>query len=142
MAEYALYAWGNFIHEAGLDRLEAWLDPQVLRGERAFVHDDVCLSDEGPAEIDASTSLFEAGGARVLGRDLELPPPGGWRVVRMRLVTDDTVAGAEKLVARLDEEGTELDPVDPDAGALPSGEVVAAWEDPHGQWDLALVRLT
>ncbi|WP_433086851.1 hypothetical protein ACQP1P_14300 [Dactylosporangium sp. CA-052675] len=142
MTEYALYAWGNFLYETGLDRIGDWLAPEVLRGERVLVNDDLCLSDAGPAEVDAAASLFEVGdGAWVLGRDLARPAPDGWRVVRMRLVTDNTVAGAEELVARLDEEGTELGPADLEDNPLPFGTLVAAWEDPNGQWDLALVRL-
>jgi hypothetical protein len=54
MAEFALYAWGSFIHEVGLDRLPGWLDPAVLRGERVFAHDALAMADEGP--IPASRS--------------------------------------------------------------------------------------
>ncbi|WP_238019977.1 hypothetical protein KZZ52_56980 [Dactylosporangium sp. AC04546] len=61
----------------------------------------------------------------------------------MRIVTDGTREDAERFIAGLQEEDVELDQLDdPDDNPVPDGgEVLAVWEDPHGQWDLALVRL-
>ncbi|MEU8263229.1 hypothetical protein AB0C02_21685 [Micromonospora sp. NPDC048999] len=142
MAEYALYAWGNYLREAELDRLPEWLEPAVLSGERVFVHPHVSMSDEGPLRVDVSRSLFAVEGEFVSGRDLAPAVTGDWRVSYLRLVTDESADDAERMIEDLEEQGWDLDrDDDPDWNPLPIGEIVTGWEDPHGQWDLALIRL-
>jgi hypothetical protein len=138
---YALYAWGNFIYETELDRGAIWLEPAVLRGERILEDDDLTMNDTGPLPIDVSRSLFETGDEEyVEGRDFR-DTGAEWRVGYLRLATDGTLADATRLAEEL-QENAELghDPA-PSDNPVPVGEVVATWEDPHGQWDMALVRL-
>ena len=140
-ATYALYAWGNFIDESGIDRIPEWLDPAVLNGEQAVVHHSVAMTDEGPLLVDGSRTLFVVGPDWVEGRDF---PAGAadWNVGYIRLVTDGSVADAERVIDALAEQGVDLDRVDePERNPLPFGEALTVWEDPHGQWDAALVRL-
>jgi hypothetical protein len=144
VAEFALYAWGNFLYEAELDRLAEWLEPAVLTGERVFLHPDVAMSDEGPLPVDASRSLYAVSGRFVSGRDLALAPPrtDDWRVGYLRLVTDGSVDDAERVLRELERQGCELArDDDPGRNPLPIGEIVTGWEELHGQWDVALVRL-
>ncbi|PXX71646.1 hypothetical protein DFR70_1011080 [Nocardia tenerifensis] len=133
---YSLYAWGNFLDETGLDRLDAWLDPDVLSGARLFENPDVTLYEE-QLRIDASSSYYFVGGEYVLGRDLA-EPCADWRAAYLCLATDGTLDGALEVVAQFEDEWDRDDT--PTRNPLPAGEVVTVWEDPHGQWDLALVR--
>ncbi|MFK3979618.1 hypothetical protein ACI2K4_04480 [Micromonospora sp. NPDC050397] len=138
---YALYAWGNFIHECGIDRIPQWLDPAVLRGERAVVHDSVAMSDEGPLLVDGSRTLFAVDGTWVEGRDLPAEA-ADWNVGYIRLMTDGSLADAERVIDEMAEQGVDLERLDePERNPLPFGEVLTIWEDPHGQWDAAIIRL-
>ncbi len=139
-APYALFAWGNFINETGLDKLPEFADPELLRGER-LLDDDRLTVYEAPLRIDVSRSLFDTPGGYVAGRDLATPPVR-WRVGYLRLATDGTLDDAVRVVEQLEENDVELDRDDcPGRNPLPVGEVVTVWEDLHGQWDLAVVRL-
>jgi hypothetical protein len=93
---YAVYVWGNYLSESEADRLPAWLEPDVLRGDRVFVHQHVTMTDEDPLRVDGARTVF-------------------------------AVDGEDRYV-----QGREL--------GVPGGEIVTSWEDPHGQWDMALVR--
>ncbi len=136
---YALYAWGSFIRETGLDRLDGWLDPAVLGGERLFDHPDVTIY-EAPLRVDVSRSLFETGDGYVEGREFQAT--ADWRIGYLRLDTDGTPGDAHRVVDALAEQDVELEPDPaPVRNPVPVGEPVAVWEDPHGQWDLAVVRL-
>lgn len=138
--QYALYAWGNFLYETAIDRLPEFVDPALLRGER-LLHDDRLTVYEAPLRIDVSRSLFDTSGGYLTGRELAVPP-GRWRVGYLRLDTDGTFDDAVRVVEQLEENDVELDRDDrPDRNPLPVGEVVTVWEDLHGQWDLAVVRL-
>ncbi|MFC8045174.1 hypothetical protein [Nocardia sp. NPDC057353] len=136
---YALYASGNFIQETELDRLGEWIAPDVLSGKLIFENPFLVFHDDLALRVDASTSWFLVDGEYVLGRDLTAPN-GDWRVGYLHLVTDGTEADALRWIEEI-EEGAELDRLEEAPGQDgPLGDVVAVWEDPHGQWDLALVR--
>ncbi|MEV0356486.1 hypothetical protein AB0H71_10530 [Nocardia sp. NPDC050697] len=134
---YALYASGNFIQETELDRLGGWIAPDVLSGKLIFENPFLVFHDDLALRVDASRSWYVVDGGYVLGRDLAAPN-GDWRVGYLRLVTDGTEADALRWIEEI-EDGTELDRLDQTGLDDPLGEIVAAWEDPHGQWDLALV---
>lgn len=57
---YALYAWGNYIGESGLDRVPAWLEPAVLSGEQTVV-DDYLLTfvDEEPLPVGEIVTVWQ-----------------------------------------------------------------------------------
>ncbi|UWP86419.1 hypothetical protein [Dactylosporangium fulvum] len=99
------------------------------------------MSDEGPLLVDGSRTLFAVGPDWVEGRDF----PAGtadWNVGHIRLVTDGSLADAERVIDELAEQGVELDRLDePERNPLPFGEVLTVWEDLHGQWDAAIIRL-
>lgn len=138
--KYALFAWGNFLDESGLNRVDGWLEPEVLRGERHFANPDLTMYDESELLVDASGTYFAVDGEFVLGRDITAPGED-WRAYYLRLVSDGTLEDTMRLATRLEEE-SELDRDDePERNPIPVGEIVAQWEDPHGQWDMALVRL-
>ena len=137
---YALYAWGNFINEVGLDRLPEWLDPDVLSGERAVQHRDLTMY-ESELSIDGSQSFYIVENDEyVLGRDLGTPPDD-WRIGHLCVVTDGTLDGARAVAARLEEEADLYRTDAPDSNPVEYGEIVTFWEDDHGQWDMALVRI-
>ncbi|WP_157978532.1 MULTISPECIES: hypothetical protein [Nocardia] len=137
---YALYAWGNWFYEVGLDRLDEWLDSDVLNGARTVERDDLTMY-ESELRIDGSKSFYIVENDEyVLGRELGTPPRG-WRVGYLNIVTDGTLDNALEVAARLEEEA-DLDRDDaPGSNPIAYGEVVTVWEDPHGQWDMALVRV-
>lgn len=136
---YALYAWGNYLRETGLDRLDSWLAPAVLSGELVFGNPFLVIHDDLALRVDAARSWYRVGDGHVLGRDLTTPA-ADWHVAHLRLTTDGTESAALAWIAAI-EEGAEIDRVDsPLDYSDPLGEVVAFWEDVHGQWDLALVR--
>ncbi|WP_405182021.1 hypothetical protein OG225_13595 [Nocardia sp. NBC_01377] len=137
---YALYAWGNFVREVGLDQLDEWLDSDVLSGERPVRHRDLTMY-ESELSIDGSHSFYIVENDEyVLGRDLGTPPRD-WRVGYLKIATDGTLDDALGVAARL-EEDADLDRDDaPGSNPIKYGEVVTVWEDPHGQWDMALVRV-
>ncbi|WP_155370734.1 hypothetical protein [Catellatospora vulcania] len=138
--QYALYAWGNFIHETELDRLPEFADPGLLRGDR-LLDDDRLTVYEVPLAIDVSRSLFDTPAGYVTGRDLTTLPER-WRVGYLRLATDGTLDDAVRVIGQFEENDVELDRDDrPGRNPLPLGDVVTTWEDLHGQWDLAVVRL-
>jgi hypothetical protein len=137
-----MYVWGNYLHETGSDRIAAWLEPDALSGDRVFVHQVVTMTDEDPLRVDAARTIFALGDDEryVQGRDLG-DPDGDWRVAYVRVATDGTRAGAAEFVEEL--LGLiEMDEMPGHAGRqMPfGGEIVTSWEDPHGQWDMALVR--
>lgn len=137
---YALYAWGNFIDEVGLDRLPEWLDPDVLSGERVVEHPDLTMY-ESELAIDGSRSFYIVENDEyVLGRDLGTPPDD-WRIGYLCVVTDGTIDGAREVAARLEEEADLFRTDAPDKNPIGYGEIVTVWEDDHGQWDMALVRV-
>ncbi|XVV16832.1 hypothetical protein ACQP2X_21370 [Actinoplanes sp. CA-131856] len=141
---YALYAWGNFIYETELDRRPAWTDPAVLSGERNVVDDDLTILDTGTLLVDGPGSFFEIDGELVEGRDLagrDLSD-SKWRVARIRVATDGTREDAMRVIGEIEEEYDDLI-VDenPSGNPLPAGEAVTVWDDDHGQWELALVKL-
>lgn len=140
---YALYAWGNFIYEVGLDRDAGWLDPALLRGERSILNDNLTIIDEGPLPVDGPGTLFEVGDERIAGRDLAGRDLAGreWRVVRIRVATDGTREDAVRITSEIEDAGDVSVDTDPDRNPVGIGEIVTVWEDEHGQWDLALVRL-
>ncbi|XVU21332.1 hypothetical protein ACQPZJ_29165 [Actinoplanes sp. CA-054009] len=141
---YALYAWGNFINEVGLDRRPAWIDPAVLSGERNVVDENLTILDTGTLLVDGAGTLFEVDGELVEGRDLAGRDLSGgeWRVARIRVATDGTREDALRVIGEIEEEYDDLvADEDPSDNPLPSGEAVTVWEDDHGQWDLALVKL-
>ncbi|MEV0356487.1 hypothetical protein AB0H71_10535 [Nocardia sp. NPDC050697] len=136
---YALYLSGNFLQESELDRLPGLIAPEVLSGERIFHDPDLTIYEE-ELRIDGSRSWYAVDGEFVLGRDIA-NPGAEWRISYLKLVTDGSRDDAEQLAERLTEE-LEFDHDDaPDGDLLPAGETVGTWEDDHGQWDLALVRL-
>jgi hypothetical protein len=143
---YALYAWGNFISEVGLDRRLAWLDPAVLRGERQFVDASLMIGDTGTLLVDGPGTLFEIDdddenlvpGSELIGRDLSGVK---WRVSRIRVATDGTREDALRIVAAIEEDGDFYEEDEwHEYHSVPVGEVVTLWEDDHGQWTLALVE--
>ncbi|MFC3963399.1 hypothetical protein [Nocardia jiangsuensis] len=136
---YALYASGNFIQETELDRLGEWIAPDVLSGKLIFENPFLVFHDDLALRVDASRSWFVVDGEYVLGRDLSAPG-SDWRVGYLQLLSDGTEADALRWIEGI-EEGAELDRLDDRVGQDdPLGMVIAVWEDPHGQWDLALVR--
>jgi hypothetical protein len=139
---YSLYAWGNHLSESEADRLPAWLKPDVLSGDRVFVHPYVTMTDEDPLRVDAGRTVFALGGEDRYVRGHELADTGeAWRVAYVRVATDGTRTGAEKFVEEL-LELVEMDELSAgDGRRMPfGGEIVTSWEDLHGQWDMALVR--
>ncbi|WP_436533873.1 hypothetical protein [Actinoplanes sp. HUAS TT8] len=140
---FALYAWGNFIREAELDRLPAWLDPAVLDGSRQAVDDNLTLIDEGPMPVDGPATFFDVDGRLLTGRDLIGRDLTGsaWRVAWIRVATDGTRDDALRITDAMSEAGDVYVDDEPERNPLPLGEIVTVWEDEHGQWDLALVRL-
>ncbi|MFF5083658.1 hypothetical protein ACFY36_41970 [Actinoplanes sp. NPDC000266] len=140
---YALYAWGNFINEAELDRLPAWIDPAVLSGERAVVDDNLTIVDDGPLLVDGPGTYYDVDDEWVEGRELAGRDLSGreWRVVRIRVATDGTREDALRITDQMEEEGDIDVEENPTVNPLPVGEVVTVWADEHGQWDLALVKL-
>ncbi|MFC4070509.1 hypothetical protein [Actinoplanes subglobosus] len=161
---YALYAWGNFFsYESGLDRDAGWLDPELLRGARATVSEHLTIADEGPLRVDGPGTLFEIGDSLVEGRDLAGRDLVGrdmvgrdlvgrdlvgrdlsgvdWRVARIRVATDGSRADALRITSEIEEAGDIYVDHSPEGNPIGFGEVVTTWEDEHGQWDLALIRL-
>ncbi|GAB7051540.1 hypothetical protein [Catenuloplanes indicus] len=143
MTTYALYAWGNFIYEVGLDRHPEWLDPALLRGERDELNDHLTILDTGTLRVDGPGTIFEIGDERVEGRTLlgREPADGEWRVVRIRVATDGTREDALRITTMLEAEADVYAEDTPARNPLPFGEVDTFWTDDHGQWDLALVRV-
>ncbi|MGV9408574.1 hypothetical protein ACWDOP_01565 [Nocardia sp. NPDC003693] len=140
---YALFAWGNFIYEVGLDRDPGWLDPALLRGELDVVSDDLMIGDTDTLRVDGAGTRFEVGGEAAEGRELVGRDLGGidWRVQRILVRTDGSREDALRIVAEIEEDGDyDVDDA-PERNPIGVGEVVTTWEDQHGQWDLALVRL-
>lgn len=136
---YALYAWGNFIQETELDRLGGWIAPDVLSGKLIFENPFLVFHDDLALRVDASRSWYVVDGEYVLGRDLAAPA-GDWRVGYLHLVSDGTEADALRWIAEI-EAGAELEQLDDRSGHDdPLGDVITAWADPHGQWDLGLVK--
>lgn len=142
---YALYAWGNFIDEVELDRIEAWLDPAVLSGERQIVDDSLMIGDTGTLRVDGPGTFFEIDGdeenlvpgSELAGRDLS---GSDWRVATIRVATDGTREDAVRLVAAIEEDGDYA--VDSSGwNPIGIGEIDTVWEDQHGQWTLALIEL-
>ncbi|MEV6350865.1 hypothetical protein [Actinoplanes sp. NPDC051851] len=140
---YALYAWGNFIDEVHLDELPDWLDPAVLRGERTDLGDSLTILDTGNLQVDGPGTWFRVDDELVLGRDLLGRDLSGadWHVAHIRVKTDGTMEDALRIVATIEEENDFDLEEDGWADLLPEGECVRGWEDAHGQWDLALVKL-
>ncbi|MGN2641285.1 hypothetical protein ACTD5D_34990 [Nocardia takedensis] len=137
---YALYAWGNWIQECEIDRRPTWLDPAVLRGDRVLEDPDLTIYDGEPLRVDASISLYLVDGDFVLGRDFT-PTDAPWRAYYLRLESDGTFDAALRLATILEEQADLYRDPDPATNPLPIGEIHTTWEDPHGQWDLALLRL-
>ncbi|GHJ16108.1 hypothetical protein TPA0908_41030 [Micromonospora sp. AKA38] len=144
---YALYAWGNFISEVGLDRRPAWLDPAVLRGEQQVIDESLMIGDTDTLLVDGPGTLFEIDGddenlvpgSELIGRDLSGVE---WRVSRIRAATDGTREDALRIVAVIEEDGDYYEEDERhEYNSVPVGEVVTLWEDGHGQWTLALVEL-
>ncbi|WFE65008.1 hypothetical protein [Micromonospora sp. WMMD714] len=143
---YALYAWGNFIGEVGLDRRPAWLDPTVLRGERQVVDESLMIGDTDTLLVDGAGTLFEIDddknlvpGSALIGRDLSGVT---WRVSRIRVATDGTREDALRIVAAIEEDSDFYEEHERhEYNSVPVGEVVTLWEDDHGQWTMALVEL-
>lgn len=144
---YALYAWGNFISEVGLDRRPAWLDPAVLSGERQVVDDGLMIGDTDTLLVDGSGTFFEIDGddanlvpgSELIGRDLSGVK---WRVTRIRAATDGTREDALRIVAAIEEDGDFSEEEERyEYNSVPVGEIVTLWEDDHGQWTMALVKL-
>ena len=137
---YALYVWGNFLREVALDRLDEWLDPTVLSGERIFTHPNLTMY-EAPLRVDASQSLFETADGYAEGRNF-IASGEQWRIGYLRLVSDGSLGDAMRLMKEFEDHDVELDrDPEPDRNPVPVGEIVTVWEDPYGQWDLALVKL-
>ncbi|GIE77150.1 hypothetical protein Aph02nite_31000 [Actinoplanes philippinensis] len=141
---YALYAWGNFFnHESGFDRHPGWLDPAVLSGERTVFDENLTILDNGPLPVDGPGTLFEVGDEQVAGRELTGRDLGGagWSVAHIRVATDGTLEDALRITGELEETGEIFADEAPERNPLGFGEIVTTWEDDHGQWDLALIRL-
>lgn len=140
---YALYAWGEFIDEVGLDRVPAWLDPAVLRGDQQIVDDTLMIGDTETLLVDGPGTFFDIDGALVpgselAGRDLS---DGEWRVARIRVATDGTREDALRIVAAIEEDGDYVTDTDPEDNPCPIGTIDTVWDDDHGQWTLALVEI-
>ncbi|GAA2683491.1 MULTISPECIES: hypothetical protein [Actinosynnema] len=140
---YALYAWGNALHESELDRDPGWLAPEVLSGERQVVSDYLCLTDEGPLRVDGPNTIFDVEDEQVEGRALVGRDLAGarWRVVWIRVATDGTLEEALRVGREFADAGDVFVDESPERNPLGFGEVVTIWEDEHGQWDLTLVRV-
>jgi len=141
---YALYAWGNFIDEIGLDRHPEWLDPALLRGERDVVSDSLMIGDTETLRVDGPGTIFEVDGEPVAGRDLVGRDLDGadWRVSEILVKTDGTRKDALRFMAAVEEDGDYAVDDAPEDNPVGRGEVVTTWEDQHGQWDLALIHLS
>ncbi|MGV9611029.1 hypothetical protein [Nocardia xishanensis] len=140
---YALYACGNFIDEAGLDRDPGWLDPALLRGERDVVSDSLMMGDTETLRVDGPGTVFGVDGELVDGRDLvgrDLSS-ADWRVEQILVRTDGTREDALRIMAMVEADGDYAIDDAPEGNPVGLGEVVTTWADQHGQWDLALVRL-
>ncbi|BBH70344.1 hypothetical protein ACTI_70290 [Actinoplanes sp. OR16] len=141
---YALYAWGNFIYEVGLDRGPEWLDPAVLSGERSFINDSLTILDTGPLLVDGPGTIYEVDdelieGRELAGRDLT---DTDWRVAAIRVLTDGTREDALRITAGIEEENDFSVDESPAESPLDFfGEAVTTWEDEHGQWDMVLLKL-
>jgi hypothetical protein len=140
---YALYAWGNFIYETGLDRHAGWLHPALLRGERGVLNDHLTIIDEGPLPVDGPGTIFEVGDERIEGREVAKRDLAGHdrRVARIRVATDGTRADALRITSEIEDAGDFYVDDEPAENPVGIGAIVTVWEDNHGQWDLALVRL-
>ncbi|MGW5751516.1 hypothetical protein [Nocardia rhamnosiphila] len=140
---YALYAWGNFIDEVGLDRDPGWLAPALLRGERDVVSDFLMIGDTDTLRVNGPGTIFEVDGELVDGRDLMGcdPSSADWRVKRILVRTDGTREDALRIMAVVEEDGDYASDDGPEENPVGIGVVVTTWADQHGQWDLALVRL-
>ncbi|MEV0297593.1 hypothetical protein [Nocardia sp. NPDC050710] len=140
---YALYAWGNFIDEVGLDRDPGWLDPALLRGERDVVSDFLMIGDTETLRVDGPGTIFEVDGQLVDGRDLVARDlsSADWRVEQILVRTNGTREDALRIMAVVEEDGDYAIDDAPDENPIGLGEVVTTWADQHGQWDLALIRL-
>ncbi|MBB4961785.1 hypothetical protein [Micromonospora polyrhachis] len=126
-----------------LDRDAGWLDPMLLRGERSVLNDHLTIVDDGPLPVDGPNTLFEVGDERVAGRELAGRDLNGveWRVERIRVATDGTREDALRITTEIEDAGDIYVDKEPDDNPIGIGEIVTVWEDEHGQWDLALVRL-
>lgn len=141
---YALYAWGNFFsYESGLDRDPDWLDPALLSGQRTVLNENLTIADEGPLPVDGPGTLFEVADSQVEGRELAGRDLAGadWRVTRIRVATDGTREDALRITTEITDAGDIHVDESPEKNPIGFGEVVTTWEDEHGQWDLALIRL-
>ncbi|MTE12797.1 hypothetical protein [Nocardia aurantiaca] len=139
---YALYAWGNFIDEVGLDRDPGWLDAALLRGERDVVSEELMIGDTETLRVDGPGTIFTVDGQRVEGRDLVGRDLGDarWQVAQILVATDGTHEDALRVMAVVEEDGDYATDTAPQHNPVGVGEVVTLWSDEHGQWDLALVR--
>ncbi|WP_216917648.1 hypothetical protein [Nocardia noduli] len=140
---YALYAWGNFIYEVGLDRDPGWLDPALLRGERDVVSEVLMIEDTEALRVNGPGTIFKVDGDHVdgcdlVGRDLS---SADWRVEQILVRTDGTREDALRIMAVVEEGGDYWADDAPQQNPVGRGEVVTTWGDEHGQWDMALVRL-
>lgn len=144
---YALYAWGNFIYEVGLDKRQAWLDPAVLGGEQQVVDEGLMIGDTDTLLVDGPGTFFQLDddednlvpGRELVGRDLSGVE---WRVTRIKVATDGTREDALRIVAEIEEEGDYyVEEERHDYDSVPVGEIETLWEDDHGQWTIALVKL-
>ncbi|MEU0538561.1 hypothetical protein ABZ319_01735 [Nocardia sp. NPDC005978] len=140
---YALYAWGSFIDEVGLNRDPGWLDAALLRGERDVVSTDLMIGDTETLRVDGPGTIFDVDGRRLRGHDLvgrDLTA-ANWQVAHILVATDGTREHALTFMAEVEEDGEyEIDD-EPQDNPVGVGEVVKLWSDQHGQWDLALVRM-
>ncbi|WP_157239118.1 hypothetical protein [Catenuloplanes japonicus] len=140
---HALYAWGNFIREVGLDRDPGWLDPALLAGDRSTLNESLTIVDDGPLVIDGPHTIFDVDGERVEGRTLIGRDLTGadWRVVYIRVATDGTRKHARRIMAEVEEAGDIDTEKNPTRNWVGIGKIVTAWEDSHGQWDFALLKV-
>ncbi|GAB2932327.1 hypothetical protein GCM10027280_19970 [Micromonospora polyrhachis] len=115
----------------------------LLRGERSVLNDHLTIVDDGPLPVDGPNTLFEVGDERVAGRELAGRDLNGveWRVERIRVATDGTREDALRITTEIEDAGDIYVDKEPDDNPIGIGEIVTVWEDEHGQWDLALVRL-